>query len=477
MPTTLDEQSGLQVVPLFIGGSPVSTGKRFPVHSAVQNKDVYLAESADERTAIAAAEAADKAFPVWRKTTAATRREIICRVTAIIQRRQDELKAFQIEETSCSETWAGFNITYTVNMLKEIAARTTQACSGEVPPMANEDTFGVVLKEPVGPVLLIAPWNAAVILAARSLGSILAAGCTAVFKTSELSPRTHHCLVEIFIEAGVPADVISVIQTSRQDAPTVTEALIGHKAIKKVEFIGSAAVGRIIGSFAGRYLKPVLMELGGKCVSIVLEDADLEAAATKTVNQALIHHGQVCFSTERIVVMQSVADQFIALIKDKAMAYQQGSGVNTNIVNNSYNFLVDAKEKGATFILGEPQYCSETSLQVALLTGVNKTMKMWDEESFGPSATVIIVKNDAELVEVVNESSYGLDAFLHTKDMKRALAIARQLEVGRVRVNNPAHEPTFPTNPVKGSGWGRNNAAAGIEEFLHRKVVTMDFRE
>ena len=297
------------------------------------------------------------------------------------------------------------------------------------------------------------------ILATRSLASILAAGCSVVFKASELSPRTHHFLLEMYMEAGVPPDVINVIQTSRQDAPAVTEALIAHKAIKKIEFIGSASVGRVIGSLGGRYLKPVLMELGGKCASIILGDADLEEAANKTINQgsslrneveaflltngaALIHHGQVCFSTERIIILQSIADEFIELLKRKASEYPQSSGVNTRIVKASYDFLVDAREKGAEFILGNPEYCSgsDTSLRVALLTGVTKDMKMWDEESFGPSAIVIVVKDDAEMIDVVNESSYGLDAFLHTKDMKRALDIARQLDVGRVRVNNPAHE-------------------------------------
>ena len=159
MPTTFDKETGLEVVPLWIGGAPTTSSRsaKFSVHSAKQKKDVMLAESADEQTAIAAAEAAEKAFKMWRKTTAASRREIIDRTISIIQERQDELKRIQIEETSCSETWAHFNIIYTVNMLKEIAARVTQACSGEVPPMANEDTFGIVIKEPVGPVLLIAP--------------------------------------------------------------------------------------------------------------------------------------------------------------------------------------------------------------------------------------------------------------------------------------------------------------------------------
>lgn len=159
MPTTLDQETAIEVVPLWIGGAPATSSRstRFAVHSATQKKDVYLAESADTGAAVAAASAAERSFRTWRKTTAASRREIIQRAVAAIQERQDELKKIQIQETSCSETWAHFNVIYTVNMLKEIAARVTQACSGEVPPMAKEDTFGMVIKEPIGPVLLIAP--------------------------------------------------------------------------------------------------------------------------------------------------------------------------------------------------------------------------------------------------------------------------------------------------------------------------------
>lgn len=155
---------------------------------------------------------------------------------------------------------------------------------------------------------------------------------------------------------------------------------------------------------------------------------------------AFQHHGQVCFSAERIVVMESIADKFIDLLKQKALEFPQQQGVNTRIVNIAYNMLVEAQEKGAEFILGKPEKLSEYSLAPVLLMKTTRDMKIWDEESFGPSATVIIVQNDEELIEVVNQSSYGLDAYLHTRDMKRAVDIAQQLEVGRVRVNNPAHE-------------------------------------
>lgn len=161
-----------------------------------------------------------------------------------------------------------------------------------------------------------------------------------------------------------------------------------------------------------------------------------------------MHHGQVCFSCERIIVQRKVADKFINLLKQKAAGFPQAQGINTRIVSNAYNILVDADSKGAKFIFGKPEYVNETTLAPALVTNVTKEMRIWDEETFGPSATVVIVDDDDDAIRVVNESSYGLDAFIHTKDMRRALYMARRLEVGKLRVNGTTHEgkllPAFP---------------------------------
>ena len=177
---------------------------------------------------------------------------------------------------------------------------------------------------------------------------------------------------------------------------------------------------------------------------------------------AFTHHGQVCFSTERILVIQSVADKFIELLKIKALEFPQTLGVSSKIVKNAFDTLVDAKDKGARFILGEPERLSEISLAPTLVTGVTKEMRIWDEETFGPSATVIIVENDADIIDIVNESNYGLDAFLHTRDMNRAVNIARQLEVGRVRVNSPAHEGRLSCNTFPRSMLTRVNSHVPI---------------
>ncbi|KAK5034866.1 hypothetical protein LTR13_006048 [Exophiala sideris] len=288
MPFITDDETGLPVVPLWINGRPVLSKEAgtFPVFSAARHKNVHLAQNANVTLAREAADSAQFALDKWKLNTPASRRDIINKMSELLVARKQELVALQMEETSCSQSWAEFNIGYTTSTLDEIAARVTTACAGELPAMSTQGPMGFVFKEAIGTVLLIAPWNAAVVLATKSLASILGAGCSVVFKASELSPRTHHKLLELWVEAGVPPSVINVVQCRRDDSPAVTEALISHPAIKKIEFIGSASVGRIVASLCGKYLKPVLMELGGKCPHIVLDDlndAQLEEAASKAI--------------------------------------------------------------------------------------------------------------------------------------------------------------------------------------------------
>lgn len=320
-------------------------------------------------------------------------------------------------------------------------------------------------------------WNGAVILPTRAISMAIAAGCAIVVKASEKCPKTHHSLLEAFEEAGVPPGVINMIQTRREDAAAVTEAIISHKAIRKVDFIGSQAVGRIVGSLCGKYLKPILMELGGKGPALVLDDANLEKAAQLCALGATMHHGQVCFSTERIIVHRSVAEKFIPLLKAAMESIPSaGTAVDEAGAKHAYDVLVDAKENGATFLVGEPKYLGTNSLKVALVTDVTPKARIWDEETFGPSSTVYVVDTDEEAIERANDSAYGLSAAVHSRDWERAYKVGKQLEYGQVWVNNmtTSDAPTQPIRGVKGSGWGQSNAIWGIREFTVEKCINMN---
>lgn len=283
-----------QVVPVWINGAayPTDETRFIEVTSAAQAKVVHLAQGASDDAARAAADAAWTAFESWRHAKHNVRRDLLLKVANIYEARADELAKIQVDETSCSESYARFNIKLAADLLRDFAGSIVEAMTGETPPMLA-DGYAMVFKQPVGPVLIIPPWNSALILSTRGVAAVIAAGCTVVLKASEACPRTHNMIVDIFEEAGLPEGCINQVQADRKDAAAVTEALISHKAIRKIEFIGSAAVGSKIGQLASKWLKPVLMELGGKGPAIVLKDANLKKAAEFCAFGAFLHHGQI----------------------------------------------------------------------------------------------------------------------------------------------------------------------------------------
>jgi acyl-CoA reductase-like NAD-dependent aldehyde dehydrogenase len=464
------------VVPLWIDGKslPVDSTPTFPITQSTTGKAIHRAASATTSEAVHAATSCKAAFQSWKRTSRVTRRDLILRVADYYAAHTAELIKYQMLETSCEEAWAKQNVDLATRYLKEIAA-CISSVNGVIPQLEKPNTMGFVFKEPVGPVLCIAPWNAALILATRGVASAIAAGCTVVFKASELSPRTHFAITEAFTSAGVPAGVLNQIQTRREDASDVTEALIAHEAIRKVEFIGSAAVGRIIGQLAAKHLKPVLLELGGKCPAIVLDDADLEEAAKLCAMGAVLHHGQICFSTERIIVHEKVAERFQQLLV-KAMqdaGSHAGAAVSASIAQHAADVIKDAESTGQKFLLGGFDATNTISLEPTIVLNPKDT-RIVDEETFGPSASLYVVSSDTVAIELANRSAYGLNATIWSSNMERALRMSRELEYGQVHVNSISvyTSPTASQGGVKSSGWGRQNGRWGIEEFLVDKFVS-----
>jgi len=470
----MSSESGY-IVPLWINGQtfPTESSTIFAVTQSTTGNTVHQASSASSKEALQAAESAFTAFKLWRSTNHISRRDLILRVAAYYEQHATEFIKYQQLETSCEEGWAKQNVDLAVRYLKEIAA-VISSVNGTIPQLEKPGAMGFVFKEPVGPVLCIAPWNAALILATRGVASAIAAGCTVVFKASELSPRTHFMITQAFVESGVPKGVLNQIQTRREDAAKVTEDLIAHEAIRKVEFIGSAAVGRIVAQLAAKHLKPVLLELGGKCPAIVLDDADLEEAAKLCALGAVLHHGQICFSTERIIVHEAVANRFQQLLVNamENAGSHAGSAVSESIGKHANDVIQDAEKAGEKFLLGGVS-SSSVSLKPTIVLNP-KESRIVDEETFGPSASLYIVPSDEAAVQLANQSAYGLNATIWSTNMERALKMARELEYGQVHVNSISvyTSPTASQGGVKGSGFGRQNGKWGIEEFLVDKFVS-----
>ncbi|KAK5995930.1 Salicylaldehyde dehydrogenase [Cladobotryum mycophilum] len=473
--------NGEQILPIKIAGvpQPLDLNRLIPVQSSITGSTIHYAQSATPELATKAAEASYAAFQQWRKTTHTTRRELLIRAAGIIESREERFVEMEMAETSCSEDWARFNVKLTARCFKEIAANISHATTGELPPLETPGALCLVYQEPVGPILAISPWNASMVLCGRALAGPIGAGCSVVLKASELCPRVHHHLVEALEEAGLPAGVVNVVQASREDGPAVTEALISHRAIRKVEFTGSAAVGKIIGQLASKYLKPVLMELGGKAPAIVLKDADVKLAAQQIAFGAMLHHGQICMSTDRIVVVQDVAEPLIQELKTIILEqYANGAGhaATRRFASRAHDLLQKAHDNGAEFIVGDGSLNPTGSgLTPTIITNVKLEDDIFSEEIFAPAAILTIVADEDEAVRVANDTHYGLNASVHSKDVFAALRVAKQIEAGQVHIGSITQydEANIPIGGTKGSGWGRNNGKFALREFLEEKTISI----
>ncbi|KAL7942902.1 Aldehyde/histidinol dehydrogenase [Trichoderma barbatum] len=477
----IDGPNGEEVVPIRIDGVPlpIDATRLIPVESSVQDKIVHYAQGATPEIAIKAAESSYQAFLKWKNSTPVERRDLLLRTADVLDSWLDRFIEIQVAETSCTKDWARINTITTAQCMREIASNISHATTGELPTLESPGSLVLVYKEAIGPVLAIPPWNASMILSGRAMAAPIGAGCSVVLKASELCPRTHQTIVLAFEEAGMPKGLINVLQASREDGPAVTETLIAHRAIRKVEFIGSAAVGRLIGQVAAKYLKPVLMELGGKAPSIVLKDADVKLAAEKIVAGALLHHGQICMSTDRIIVVQDVADELIQELKRVIETnYSNGAShaVSKRQAKRAYDLLQKAHAAGARFLVGDGSLnTAGTSLTPTIVTDVKPIHDIYHDEIFAPAAIFITVKDEAEAIQVANDTEYGLNAAVHTRDILAAIRVAKQIEAGQVHIGNITiyDEPNIPIGGTKGSGWGRNNGKYALNEFLTEKTISI----
>ena len=303
-------------------------------------------------------------------------------------------------ETGSTAMWAGFNCMLAADMLREAAAMTTQI-SGEIIPSNVPGSLAMGYRQPVGVVVGIAPWNAPVILGVRAIAMPLACGNTVVLKASEMCPGTHRLIGAVLQEAGLPPGVVNVVTNAPKDAGAVVDALIAHKAVRRVNFTGSSRVGKIVARKCAEHLKPVLLELGGKSPLIVLDDADLDEAVNAAAFGAFANQGQICMSTERIVVDEKVADQFVEKFAAKAKSLTVGDPREGKAILGS---LIDRSRCRARHLAGArrrapraPSLAAGGSINGTLLNAhvldrVTPEMRIYEEESFGPVTTVVRVR-------------------------------------------------------------------------------------
>lgn len=469
---------------LLIGGEslPAADGRFFHRMNPVSGKPATKAAASSLREVDAAVKAAAMAFPAWAATGPGQRRELLLRAADILMAHQGEFILSMISETGSSEGWAGFNVAFGASVLREAASMTTQI-SGEVIPSDVPDNLAMAIRQPVGVCVGMAPWNAPVILGVRAIAMPLACGNTVVFKASESCPAVHRLIGTMLHEAGIPAGVVNILTNDPADAPEIVGGLIDHSLVRHVNFTGSTRVGRIIAERAARHLKPVLLELGGKAPLLVLDDADLAAAVNAAAFGAFMNQGQICMSTERIVVDERVADEFIARLSAKAAALPVkdpsqgptvlGAVVDTQSAEKISALIENAVENGARLCAGGKR--DGTLLSATVLDHVTPAMRIYAEESFGPVVTVVRVNGDEEALRVANDTEYGLSAAIFSRDIARAWNVARRVDSGICHINGPTvhDEPQMPFGGMKASGYGRFGGKAAIDEFTALRWITI----
>jgi len=471
-------------VQLLINNASVKAtgGATFDRLNPLTGEVASRAAAATPQDAERAVEAAAAAFPAWSAVAPAARRAMLNKAADLLDGKVAAFAPLMAAETGATAMWAGFNCMLAANMLREAAAMTTQI-SGEVIPSNVPGSLAMGYRQPVGVVVGIAPWNAPVILGVRSLAMPLACGNTVVMKASELCPGTHRLIGAVLQEAGLPPGVVNVVTNAPKDASAVVDALIAHKAVRRVNFTGSSRVGKIVARKCAEYLKPVLLELGGKSPLLVLDDADLDEAVNAAAFGAFANQGQICMSTERIVVDDKIADDFVARFAAKSKSLtvgdpREGKAILGSMIDRSAaervtSLVLDAVSKGARLVAGGS--INGTLLNAHVLDHVTPDMRIYEEESFGPVTTVVRVKGDDEAVRVANDTPYGLSSAVFSRDVTRAFGVARRIDTGICHINGPTvhDEAQMPFGGVKDSGYGRFGGKAAIDEFTELRWITI----
>ncbi|KAI0473673.1 aldehyde dehydrogenase domain-containing protein [Xylariaceae sp. FL0804] len=469
-------------VPFFIDGADRAPATTHDVTSPSTGGVAHRCGVATEAEAAAAVDAASAALRTWRRSRPAARRDAILRAHDLLVsgERRERLDAHLRNETGADDFWVGLNMGLMTEVIRDVAGRVS-GLVGSVPAVADPDVSAMVVKEPYGVVLSMAPWNAPLILGMRSILFPIAAGCTVVFKGSEASPGCHYELVSALHEAGIPKGVVNFITTDAAHAPAVTEYIIAHPQVKKLNFTGSTAVGSILAKLAGQYLKPCVMELGGKAPAIVWEDANLDLAAEQCVLGSFAFAGQVCMATERIVVHKKVSAAFQAKLAATLEAIHPATGeapvlIAAQAAEKNKRLLRDATGKGAALLNGdiEAEESTRTRMRPIVVTRVTPDMDIYRLESFGPTVSLLEVETEEEALRIANDTEYGLSSAVFTEDLRVGLRFAQGIETGAVHINNMTihDESVLPHGGVKSSGFGRFNAMEGLEEWVRTKTIT-----
>lgn len=466
----------------FIGGSWVDGAGTFPVYDPSTNgviANIANLGASDFNTAI---EHAQNAFKDFRNTSEIDRSKMLHAWAALIRKHSKDLGKLLTMENGKTLAEAEGEVEYGASFISWFAEEAVRSY-GDVIPSQHKGSTNLVIKQPIGVCGIIAPWNFPIAMITRKLGPALAAGCTVVVKPPSETPLCTLAITALAVEAGIPPNIIQVVPTRDRAA---VEILYTHPLIKKVSFTGSTSVGKMITQKAAGTMKKVSMELGGNAPYIVFDDADLDIAVDGVLACKFRCSGQTCVCANRLYVQKGIHDAFVEKLLERMSSFKVGSGLDPSVTHGplvnkagvlkTKQHIDDAVSKGAKLVAGGKlrDDLEGYFIEPALLTGATQDMLVAKEETFGPLAPVFRFETEAEVIEMANDTEFGLAGYFFANDLRRVWRVAKALEVGMVGVNTGKISACeAPFGGIKESGLGKEGSKYGLAEFQVMKSITL----
>ncbi|MEW9673544.1 NAD-dependent succinate-semialdehyde dehydrogenase [Ammoniphilus sp. 3BR4] len=469
---------------MYINGEWIHSNKELKVFNPANGKLVGVVPLVGENETRHAIEAADRAFPAWSNLSADTRADYLQKVVGKLMEKKEHLAQIITQEMGKPITNARTEVDSTIGFFRWYAEEARRVY-GEIIPAAKNKRVSVI-KQPVGVVAAITPWNFPLSMAARKLGPALAVGCTVILRPSREAPLSSVELVKILDEVGIPKGVVNLVIGG---ASEIVTPIMESKVVKKVSFTGSTQVGKELVKQSADTLKRVSMELGGHAPFIVFEDADIDLAVEGALRSKFTSAGQQCICANRLYIHESVYEEFATKFAEKAKELKIGDGisddvqigplVNQSAVEKADKHVQDAASKGARVLCGgrriqEGAFVQGSFYEPTVLAEVDESMVITYEETFGPVAPLMKFKSEEEVIKKANHTEYGLAAYFYTKDLSRMYRVGEALEYGMLGINDPSpFSVQSPFGGIKESGMGREGGHHGMEDYLHIKTMSV----
>ncbi len=464
--------------------STTKTNQFFEVNNPANQEIIAQVPNMTPADALLAVDKAHAALPAWKARTGKDRAQLLRRWFELMNRDADRLARLMTEEQGKALMEAKGEVTYAASFI-EWFAEEAKRVMGAIPASPWSDKRMMVLKQAIGVCVSITPWNFPLAMITRKVAPAIAAGCTIVIKPAEQTPLSALALAELAKEAGIPEGVINVVTADAKNSIEIGKALCDSPKVRHLSFTGSTPVGRILMEQCAPTIKKVALELGGHAPFIVFEDADLDAAVSGAMQSKYRNAGQTCVCTNRFYVHESLHDAFVEKLAQASKRLVIGPGLDKGVqlgplidqqaIDKVEQHVQDAVAKGARLMTGGKRHAlGGTFYEPTVLAGVKKGMLITEEETFGPVAAVIPFTSESEVIQMANDSEYGLASYFYSKDISRIWRVAEALEFGMVGVNTGTiSNEVAPFGGVKQSGLGREGSVWGMDEYLEMKYVCL----